>query len=174
MKTGSKLLKNQSYKRSLLQRRNSLSNSFQALLDGLLVIMLTVALSYLYQDALTTQYMILAVTLLGFMAVVYDRFGIYRLHGSMTRKLMTLGKAWSISFALLFLLGFLTKSTDLFPASLSVCFTSWDSWARLQVTSVSVTCSASTWHGRSRSKHWLSAPESWPTIFLIGSTTIPG
>lgn len=114
MKTGSKLLKNQSYKRSLLQRRNSLSNSFQALLDGLLVIMLTVALSYLYQDALTTQYMILAVTLLGFMAVVYDRFGIYRLHGSMTRKLMTLGKAWSISFALLFLLGFLTKSTDLF------------------------------------------------------------
>ena len=98
------MLKNQSYKRSLLQRRNSLSNSFQALLDGLLVIMLTVALSYLYQDALTTQYMILAVTLLGFMAVVYDRFGIYRLHGSMTRKLMTLGKAWSISFALLFLL----------------------------------------------------------------------
>jgi len=48
------------------------------------------------------------------MAVVYDRFGIYRLYGGMTKKLMTLGKAWSIAFSLLFLLAFLTKSTDLF------------------------------------------------------------
>ena len=83
-------------------------------MTGFLVITLTVALSYVYQGALTTQYMILAVTLLGLMAVVYDRFGIYRLHGGMTKKLMTLGKAWSIAFSLLFLLGFLTKSTDLF------------------------------------------------------------
>lgn len=114
LKTGSKLLKNQSRTRSLLQRRNSLSNAFQALLDGLLVIILTVSLSYIYQDALTTQYIILAITLLGLMAVVYDRFGIYRLHGGMTKKLLTLGKAWSIAFFLLFLLAFLTKSTDLY------------------------------------------------------------
>ena len=85
------MLKNQSRTRSLLQRRNSLSNAFQALLDGLLVIILTVSLSYIYQDALTTQYIILAITLLGLMAVVYDRFGIYRLHGGMTKKLLTLG-----------------------------------------------------------------------------------
>lgn len=58
--------------------------------------------------------MIMAVVLLGLMAVVYDRFGIYRLHGGMTKKLLTLGKAWSIAFSLLFLLAFLTKSTDLF------------------------------------------------------------
>ena len=108
------MLKNQSRTRSLLQRRNSLSNAFQALLDGLLVIILTVSLSYIYQDALTTQYIILAITLLGLMAVVYDRFGIYRLHGGMTKKLLTLGKAWSIAFFLLFLLAFLTKSTDLY------------------------------------------------------------
>lgn len=100
--------------RSLLQRRNSLSNAFQALIDGFLVITLTVVLSFVYQGVLTTQYMILAVVLLGLMAVVYDRFGIYRLHGGMTKKLLTLGKAWSIAFSLLFLLAFLTKSTDLF------------------------------------------------------------
>jgi len=108
------VLKSQYPERSLLQRRNSLSNAFQALLDGFLVITLTVALSFIYQGVLTMQYMILAVTLLGLMAVVYDRYGIYRLHGGMTRKLMTLGKAWSIAFSLLFLLAFLTKSTDLF------------------------------------------------------------
>ncbi len=100
--------------RSLLRRRNSLSNAFQALLDGSLVIVLIVSLSFFYQGVLTIQYIILAVTLLGLMAVVYDRFGIYRLHGGMTKKLMTLGKAWSIAFSLLFLLAFLTKSTDLF------------------------------------------------------------
>ena len=130
LKTGSKLLKNQSYKRSLLQRRNSLSNSFQALLDGLLVIMLTVALSYLYQDALTTQYMILAVTLLGFMAVVYDRFGIYRLHGSMTRKLMTRQSLEHLIRPAL-PAGVSDQKHRSFPASLSVCFTSWDSWAQI-------------------------------------------
>ena len=58
--------------------------------------------------------MIMVVVLLGLMAVVYDRFGIYRLHGGMTKKLLTLGKAWSIAFSLLFLLAFLTKSTDLY------------------------------------------------------------
>ncbi len=100
--------------RSLLRRRNSLSNAFQALLDGSLVIVLIVSLSFFYQGVLTIQYIIMAVTLLGLMAVVYDRFGIYRLHGGMTKKLMTLGKAWSIAFSLLFLLAFLTKSTDLF------------------------------------------------------------
>ena len=110
------MLKNQSQgrSRSLLQRRNSLSNTFQALLDGFLVVTLTVVLSLVYQGVLTTQYMIMAVVLLGLMAVVYDRFGIYRLHGGMTKKLLTLGKAWSIAFSLLFLLAFLTKSTDLF------------------------------------------------------------
>ena len=108
------MLKSRYSERSLLQRRNSLSNAFQALLDGFLIITLTVVLSYTYQGALTTQYMVLAVTLLGLMAVVYDRLGIYRLHGGMTKKLMNLGKAWSIAFSLLFLLAFLTKSTDLF------------------------------------------------------------
>ena len=110
------MLKNQSQgrSRSLLQRRNSLSNTFQALLDGFLVVTLSVVLSLVYQGVLTTQYMIMAVVLLGLMAVVYDRFGIYRLHGGMTKKLLTLGKAWSIAFSLLFLLAFLTKSTDLF------------------------------------------------------------
>jgi len=100
--------------RSLLRRRNSLSNAFQALLDGSLVIVLIVSLSFFYQGVLTIQYIILAVALLGLMAVVYDRFGIYRLYGGMTKKLITLGKAWSIAFSLLFLLAFLTKSTDLY------------------------------------------------------------
>ncbi|MCP5445734.1 MAG: undecaprenyl-phosphate glucose phosphotransferase [Chromatiaceae bacterium] len=84
------------------------------MLDGFLVVTLSVVLSLVYQGVLTTQYMIMAVVLLGLMAVVYDRFGIYRLHGGMTKKLLTLGKAWSIAFSLLFLLAFLTKSTDLF------------------------------------------------------------
>ncbi|MCB1860473.1 MAG: undecaprenyl-phosphate glucose phosphotransferase [Gammaproteobacteria bacterium] len=108
------VLRSQYPERSLLQRRNSLSNAFQALLDGFLIVTLTVVLSLLYQGVLTTQYMIMVVVLLGLMAVVYDRFGIYRLHGGMTKKLLTLGKAWSIAFSLLFLLAFLTKSTDLF------------------------------------------------------------
>ena len=112
------MLDTRSSGRSLLQRRNSLSNTFQAVFDGLLVIVLVVGLSFIYNGMLTIQYMIMAVVLLGIMAVVYDRFGIYRLNGGMTQKLLTLGKAWSISFGILFLLAFLTKSTGIYSRAI--------------------------------------------------------
>ncbi|ODB92819.1 undecaprenyl-phosphate glucose phosphotransferase [Candidatus Thiodiazotropha endoloripes] len=98
--------------RSLLQRRNSLTTSFQALLDGLSVVVVLLALLFFLHGELTTHYVILAMALLGSMSVIYDRMNIYRHHGTMTKKAFKLFKAWSTAFAFLLLLAFATKHSD--------------------------------------------------------------
>ncbi|MET0005645.1 MAG: undecaprenyl-phosphate glucose phosphotransferase [Candidatus Thiodiazotropha sp.] len=98
--------------RSLLQRRNSLTTSLQAFLDGLAVVILILALPLLFHGKLTSHYIILALALLGSMSVIYDRMNIYRHHGTMTKKAFKLFKAWSSAFAFLLLLAFVTKYTE--------------------------------------------------------------
>ncbi|MCU7867938.1 MAG: undecaprenyl-phosphate glucose phosphotransferase [Candidatus Thiodiazotropha sp. (ex Lucinoma borealis)] len=100
--------------RSLLQRRNSLTTSLQAFLDGIAVIVLILALPIVFNGTLTMHYIVLALSLLGSMAVIYDRMNIYRHHGTMTKKALKLLKAWSSAFAFLLLLAFLTKNTELY------------------------------------------------------------
>ncbi|MES9830703.1 MAG: undecaprenyl-phosphate glucose phosphotransferase [Candidatus Thiodiazotropha sp. DIVDIV] len=104
--------------RSLLQRRNSLTTSFQAFLDGLAVLMLILILLFTLHGELTNQYIILALALLGSMSVIYDRMNIYRHHGTMTKKAFKLLKAWSSVFAFLLLLAFAAKHTETYSRTL--------------------------------------------------------
>ncbi len=98
--------------RSLLQRRNNLTTSLQAFLDGLSVVLLILSLPLIFHGELSYHYIILALVLLGSMAVIYDRMNIYRHHGTMTNKAFKLLKAWSSAFAFLLLLAFLSKYTE--------------------------------------------------------------
>ncbi|MES9971388.1 MAG: undecaprenyl-phosphate glucose phosphotransferase [Candidatus Thiodiazotropha sp.] len=103
--------------RSLLQRRNNLTTPLQAFLDGLAVVVLILALPFLFHGKLSAHYIILALALLGSMSVIYDRMNIYRHHGTMTKKAFKLLKAWSSAFAFLLLLAFVTKYTETFSRS---------------------------------------------------------
>ncbi|MBT2972197.1 MAG: undecaprenyl-phosphate glucose phosphotransferase [Candidatus Thiodiazotropha sp. (ex Ctena orbiculata)] len=103
--------------RSLLQRRNSLTTSLQAFLDGLAVVILIIALPLLFHGNLSSHYIILALALLGIMAVIYDRMNIYRHHCTMTKKALKLLKAWSSACAFLLLLAFVTKYTETYSRS---------------------------------------------------------
>jgi putative colanic acid biosysnthesis UDP-glucose lipid carrier transferase len=100
--------------RSVLQRRRSLINILQPLLDG--VAILGIAWFFIQLDIgyLTQDYVILLLVLLGLVSVMYDRFAIYRTSSSFAAKLFSLFNAWSISFLALFLLGFLTKQSHIY------------------------------------------------------------
>lgn len=98
--------------RPLLQRRNSLSNTFQALVDGMIVISLVVGLAIWVNGVITMPYVLMTLTLLGAMAVVYDRMGIYRRNVMMTDKVVSLGRAWAISIAIVLAIAFSTKTSE--------------------------------------------------------------
>jgi putative colanic acid biosynthesis UDP-glucose lipid carrier transferase len=104
--------------RSLLQRRNSLTTTLQALFDGLAVVVILLALLFFLHGELTSHYVILAMALLGIMSIIYDRMNIYRHHGTMTKKAFKLLKAWSSAFAFLLLLAFLTKHSETYSRGL--------------------------------------------------------
>ena len=97
--------------RSVLQRRRSLINVLQPLLDGIAI--LGVAWFFIEYNIgyLTQDYVILLLVLLGLVSVMYDRFAIYRTSSSFAAKLFSLFNAWSVSFLALFVLGFLTKQS---------------------------------------------------------------
>lgn len=98
--------------RPLLQRRNSLSNTFQALVDGMIVIALVAGLAIWLNGVITMQYVVMTLTLLGAMAVVYDRMGIYRRNVMMTEKVVSLGRAWAVSIAIVLAIAFSTKTSE--------------------------------------------------------------
>ncbi len=98
--------------RSVLQRRRSLINVLQPLLDGVAILGTAWFFIQLNIGYLTQSYVILMLVLLGLVSVMYDRFAIYRTSSSFAAKLFSLFNAWSISFLALFVLGFLTKQTD--------------------------------------------------------------
>jgi putative colanic acid biosysnthesis UDP-glucose lipid carrier transferase len=100
---------------TILQRRNNLSNVIQQLLDGIAVIGVTwglVQYHLLTIGGVTAPYMIMLLALLGNMAITYDKFAIYRSNANFINKALSLLKAWSLTFLLLVLLAFLTKSTE--------------------------------------------------------------
>lgn len=98
--------------RSVLQRRNSISNTLQPVLDGLAVLGVAYWLIDLHLGALDTAYTILLLLLMGALAVAYDHYAIYRSNVNFSRKVFTLFKAWTAAFAFLFILGFLTKQSE--------------------------------------------------------------
>lgn len=100
--------------RPVLQRRGSFSNALQAALDGAAVLGIAYALIQRQVGVLNAHYTVMVVLLLAIMGLLYDRFAIYRSNSSFTGKAARLAQAWSLAFAVLLTLGFLTKQTDVF------------------------------------------------------------
>lgn len=98
----------------MLQRRRSLINILQPLLDGVAILGVAWFFIELNVGFLTQDYVILMLVLLGLVSVMYDRFAIYRTSSSFVAKLFSLFNAWSISFLIIFVLGFLTKQSHIF------------------------------------------------------------
>lgn len=101
--------------KALLQRRSSTGNMIQPALDGAAVIGITWGLVYLNFNkigGLTTPYVIMLLVLLGVLAVMYDRFAIYRSNVSYKDKALNLLKAWTLTFLVLVVLAFLTKQSE--------------------------------------------------------------
>ncbi len=105
--------------KTLLQRRSSIGNMIQPALDAAAVIGITWGLVQLnIVGGLTTPYMIMLLVLLGIQAVIYDRFAIYRSNASYIDKAISLLKAWTLTFLLLVVLGFLTKQSATYSRNL--------------------------------------------------------
>ena len=109
-------------KRSLLQRRNSLSNTFQSLLDAFIVLSLFVALTQYSVGVVSYGHVIFVLVLMGSMAVCYDFFGIYRKHRTNLGKSLDLFKAWSVSLVVSLGLVYLLQATDFLPTEFIVVF----------------------------------------------------
>ena len=86
--------------RSLLQRRKSLMTTFQALIDGLIVLGTVYYAFFNTQGFFTTIDAVFMVTLLAVMGVTYDQMGIYRQFGGLVRSTRKLFFAWAVSFAI--------------------------------------------------------------------------
>lgn len=106
----------------ILQRRSTASSTFQATLDGILIIALTYGLSLIHFGQLPTIYVLFGIIVLAIMGIVYDRLGVYRYNGSFTQKSFLLLKAWSITFGILFCLAFLTKTSELYSRQFLIIF----------------------------------------------------
>jgi len=100
--------------RSILKRRGSISTAVQALLDVAAMVGLGYGLIHHHIGTLDAPYTFLMLLLVLGMWVAYDQFGLYRSNLSHTRKAISLFKAWTLVFAFLLLVGFITKQTDTF------------------------------------------------------------
>lgn len=103
---------NSSNAKPRMVRRNSVSGALQALMDGAAVILIALGLIRLEIGVLDYKYTVLLLALLGTLALVYDRLAIYRTNTSFTFKMIRLAKGWTITFLIVILLGFLTKSGE--------------------------------------------------------------
>jgi len=103
-----------SSQRSLLQRRNSMTRMLQTLLDGAAVLGISYFLIVRHIGIVTAEYTVFVLLLMGALAVVYDHYGIYRSNANFTRKALNLFNAWSLTFLVVVLLGFLTKNVGQF------------------------------------------------------------
>ncbi len=98
--------------RSVLQRRSSISNTIQAALDGSAIIGLAWLLIDYHIGLINAEYTLFLLVLVVTVAIVYDQFAIYRNNASLTRKALNLFQAWTLSFGILVVLGFLTKQNE--------------------------------------------------------------
>lgn len=108
----------QTNSKTILQRRSSLSNLVQQLLDGGAVIGITWGLVTYYTGGFYSPYVNMMFLMLGIMALTYDRFAIYRSNASYVDKAFNLLKAWSLTFLVLVVLAFLTKQSEVYSRNL--------------------------------------------------------
>ena len=106
--------------KSVLQRRQSIVNILQPLFDGLAIIGVAGFFIQYNIGFLTQDYIIFLLVLLGLVSVLYDRYAIYRTSSNFSSKIFSLFNAWSISFLVLFLLGFLTKQSTAYSRAFIV------------------------------------------------------
>lgn len=104
--------------RSVLQRRSSVTNALQAVLDGTAILGIAYVLIDRQIGAVTAEYTALVMLLLAVLGLLYDQFAIYRSNANFTRKALKLLQAWTLAFAILLSLGFLTQQTDTYSRSL--------------------------------------------------------
>lgn len=97
----------------ILQRRST-AQDIRALLDGVAVAGIAYGLIIWHIGAATTEYTILVVLLLGALGLLYDAFDVYRKTASFTRKALDLLQAWTAAFAILVVLGYVTKQSDIY------------------------------------------------------------
>ncbi len=86
--------------RPLLQRRKSLLTTFQAMIDGIIVLLTVYFSFYYFQGFVTTLDVIFMVMLLAIMGATYDQLSIYRQFGGILKSVRKLAFAWSTSFAI--------------------------------------------------------------------------
>lgn len=101
-------------RKAVLQRRSSISNAIQAGLDGLAVIGLAWLLVEYHVGVFTAEYLVMLLLLMGILAVAYDHHALYRSNRSFTGKALALFRAWTIGFAVLLLIAFVTKQSAYF------------------------------------------------------------
>lgn len=99
-------------KKSILKRRNRATNTLQAAVDGLALIAVAWGLVWNQMGVISPQYATMLLLLLGILAVVFDRYAIYRHNLSFTFQTITLVKAWTLSFFILILIGFASKQGE--------------------------------------------------------------
>jgi putative colanic acid biosynthesis UDP-glucose lipid carrier transferase len=100
--------------RSLLQRRKSLTTTFQALMDGLVVLATVYYALYNAQGFISTLDAVFMITLLAVMGVTYDQMGIYRQFGGLIGAARKLFFAWSASFAITLFIFIMAQYFDQF------------------------------------------------------------
>lgn len=113
--------------RSLLQRRKSLTTTFQALVDGLIVLATVYFAFYNTQGFISTIDAVFLITLLAVMGVTYDQMGIYRQFGGLLRSARKLFVAWSLSFAITLFIFLMAQFSDqlsrqMLPAIFMIAF----------------------------------------------------
>jgi len=86
--------------RPLLQRRKSLLTTFQAMIDGIIVLLTVYFSFYNFQGFVSTLDVIFMVMLLAIMGGTYDQLGIYRQFGGLLKSAQKLAFAWAASFAM--------------------------------------------------------------------------
>ena len=104
--------------KTLLQRRSSLSNMIQQLLDGAAVIGLSWFHITRHMGGLYSPYVNFILVLIVVMALTYDKFAIYRSNGHSIDKALNLLKAWTLTFLVLVVLAFLTKVSSVYSRNL--------------------------------------------------------
>ena len=100
--------------RSLLQRRKSLTTTFQALIDGLIVLGTMYYAFFIAQGFFTTIDAVFTVTLLAIMGVTYDQMGVYRQFSGLLRSARKLFFAWTVSFAITLFIFIMAQYFDQF------------------------------------------------------------
>ena len=106
----------------LLQRRSTAFATLQAGMDGAWIIALIYVLALIQFNYFPNLYIIFGVILLATMGIIYDRHGVYRNNAGFTAKSLLLVKVWTISFAILLGIAFISKTSELYSRQFLLTF----------------------------------------------------